>query len=307
MSDHRTSRRRLAQAATLFTLVLAGSVGAASPEAGTSTDTAAHYTYKTIDYPGASVTIFWGINDLGEMAGQYTLSGQPAHAMVYSDGRFESPDPEGLFGDNFSAAGGPTNNGTVFGGYADASKQQHGFVIRRGQVETVDFPGRLNSNVDGVNTRGDIAGVYWDADGIYHGVLRHHGHDTPIDVPGARDTYPLGISANGEIVGYWDTKPGETHGFHRSASGQFSSIDVPTAKSGGTVAFGINDVGQVTGYYVDTSGLIHGFIKTRGNFQNLDVPGARATIATAVNNLGEVAGQYFDATGKRHGFVATPR
>jgi hypothetical protein len=153
---------------------------------------------------------------------------------------------------------------------------------------------------------GAMTGVYWEADGIYHGILRRDGHDTPFDVAGARDTYPLGINAEGEIVGYWDVKPGVSHGFYRSASGLIFSLDVPNAGSGGTTAFAINDVGQASGYYVDTSGLIHGFVQTRGQFQNLDVPGATATIATAINNHGVVVGEYFDTTGKRHGFVATP-
>ena len=145
MSNHRISRGRLAPAAAIFALVLAGSAGAAvtQPEADATTN----YTYQTIDYPGASATIIWGLNDFGDLAGQYSMNGLPAHAMVYRHGRFESLDPDGLFGNNFSAAGGPDDFGTVFGGYADASTRQHGFLIHWGQVETVDFPGHLNSNV----------------------------------------------------------------------------------------------------------------------------------------------------------------
>ena len=261
------------------------------------------YSYQALDYPGASQTIFYGLNDLNELAGQYSIAGGTAHAMTYRHGRFEPLDPD-MLGNYFSAAGGPTDAGATFGGYADASGLQHGFVIQRGKFETVDFPSRLNSNVDGINLFGTILGVYWDADGIFHGVLRHDGNDTPIDVPGAVDTYPLGINDEGESVGFWDTNPLLVNGFYRSANGQLSTLNVPDASS--TVAFAINDRGQIAGYYVSTSGAIHGFVKTGMKFQDVDMPGAAGTIVTAINNSGSVAGYYLDTAGKSHGFFATP-
>jgi uncharacterized membrane protein len=261
------------------------------------------YSYQTLDYPGASQTIFWGLNDFNELAGQYSIAGGTAHAMTYRYGRFEPLDPERL-GQYFSAAGGPTDVGATFGGYADASGLQHGFVIRRGQFETVDFPSHLNSNVDGVNLFRTILGVYWDADGIFHGVLRHDGKDTPVDVPGAVDTYPLGINDEGESVGFWDTNPSLVNGFYRSANGQFSILNVPDASR--TVAFAINNRGQIAGYFRSTSGAIHGFLKTGMKFQDIDMPGAAVTVVTAINNSGSVAGYYVDTAGNDHGFLATP-
>ncbi|HEY0230467.1 MAG TPA: hypothetical protein VGC55_04365 [Dokdonella sp.] len=306
MAHPRIAHHRLARAAAFFTLAFAAGASAASPAPETDANFSANYTYQTLDYPGASSTIIWGLNDFGELAGQYSMNGLPSHAMAYRNGRFESLDPDGLFDDRTSAAGGPTEFGMLFGAYTDPSQRQHGFLLHGSQVETVDFPGHLNANVDGVSPFGAIAGVYWDADGVFHGMLRRYGHDTPIDVAGARDTYPLGINADGEIVGYWDNDPAEVRGFRRSANGQFSWIDVPSAGPGGTVAFAVNDVGQTAGYYVDSAGLIHGFIEARGRFKTLDMPGVAATIVTAINNFGVIAGEYFDATGKRHGFVATP-
>lgn len=307
MSDRHLSHRRSALASVLVAFLVAGSA-AAAPASDGSAVAATTYSYQTLDYPGAVGTIFWGISDYGELSGQYNVSGHPGHAMVYRNGRFESLDPGGLFGDNFSAAGGPNDVGVLFGAYADALAVQHGFLLRHGHVRTVDFPGHLNSNIDGVNVFGVIAGVYWDSDGVYHGIVRgQDGRDTPFDVAGARDTYPLGINADGEIVGYYsDTSGSQVHGFYRNARGLIFSLDVPGAGSGGTVAFAINDVGQVSGYYVDTSGTIHGFVQTRGQFQSLDVPDAVGTIATAMNNFGVVTGEYFDAAGHRYGFVATP-
>lgn len=342
MSNHPFSHDRLMTAVGFFALAFAGfsSVAFASPKAGTPplisgaspqttcndrhADTPAGapatpcgkaasaanfasnvtYTYQTFDYPNASETILWGINDFNELTGQYILGGDTPHAMVYRHGRFEPLAP-GKLGNYFSAAGGPNDLGTTYGAYADASGLQHGFLIQGGHFATVDFPGHLNSNIDQVNLIGSMAGVFWDADGALHGILRQgRNHDTPIDVAGARETYPLGINDKDEVVGYWDTDPNQTHGFYRSADGQIATIDVPSAYA--SAVFEINDEDQIVGYYVDTAGGIHGFTQARGQFHDLDVPGAAATIATAINNLGVIAGEYFDDAGGRHGFVATP-
>lgn len=266
----------------------------------------AHYSYRTLDYPGASWTKFWGINDFGDLAGEYRVTGSPIHAMTYRRGRFASLDPNGSFGDRGSASGGPNDLGALCGFYTDESKRQHGFVLQWGRLETVDFPGHLNSNCDDTNLFGAIAGVYWDANGIQHGMLRRYGHDTPIEYPDALGTYPLGIDNSSGIVGMWYTDPRTTHGFYRSPSGRYSAVDVPVAGPGGTVSIGINDAGQIVGYYMDAAHHYHGFIQTRGQFDYLDVPDAVQTFPTHINSFGVIVGYYVDSANQNHGFVATP-
>ncbi|WP_430390670.1 hypothetical protein [Dyella sp. 20L07] len=309
MSNHRATYGRLTRAAGALAVTFASLTGIVMAEPGVpaSNNSSATYSYQTLDYPGSSQTIFWGINDFGELAGQFAMNGGTAHAMVYRRGRFELLDPAAL-GTYFSAAGGPNDLGATYGGYADASGTQHGFVLRGNHFETVDFPGHLNSNVDGYNEFGTILGVYWDTDGAFHGILRRgHGWDTPFDVAGAAETYPLGINDLGQSVGYWDTNPASPapHGFYRDENGKITMLDVPNTPN--TVAFAINDVGQIAGYYWDTAGTIHAFVETQGKFQTLDMPGASDTLATTINNFGVVSGEYFDATGQRHGFIATPK
>lgn len=308
MSSQRNARLPLA--ASLFVVALAASAGTAladSDAAASADTTTANYTFQTLDYPGASGTVIWGLNDFGELGGEYHRPGFPPHAMIYRNGNFESLDPNGLFGDRFSAAGTPSDIGTLIADYADTSGRMHGVVMQWGQVETVDFAGHLNANVDGINIFGGIAGVYWDADGVYHGVVRNWGHDTPFDFTGAYDTYPLGINNAGEIVGYWNTaRRAQWHGFYRSPDGQLSQIDVPNAGPFGTVTISINDVGQILGYYADNANHYHSFILRHGRFQFLDVPGAVQTFANSINNFGVIAGDYYDASGKQHGFIARP-
>jgi len=310
MSNHRVLCRRLAQTAAVFTFVFAGSASATvpAPSAGANvTAHQAHYTYRTLDYPGASDTILFGINDFGEITGQYNLSGLQPHAMLYRRSHFETLNPGGLIGsNNFSAAGGPNNLGVIFIDYADTSGLQHGLLLQWGQVTKIDFPGHPSSNVDGVSLSGAITGVYWGDHGYAHGILRQDGQDTLIDVAGSRETYPLGNNGSGEMVGFWETSQSDVHGFYRSLSGQITSIDVPIAGTAATIVYAINDVGQIAGEYFDTSGGIHGFVRTRGQYESLDVPGAATTYVTDINNFGVAVGQYTDVAGNNHGFVATP-
>ena len=310
MFSQRNPQYRLVRTAGLFLVALAASAVAvaAEPAANPATSTA-NYTIQTLDYPGASGTIFWGLNDFGELGGEYHRPGYPPHAMIYRHGQFESLDPNGLFGDRFSAAGTPTDLGTLIADYADASGFQHGVVIQWGQVQPYNVAGHLNANVDGMNIFGEIAGVYWDADGVYHGAASRWGHDTLFDFSAsAYDTYPLGINNAGEIVGYWNTaRKGQWHGFHRSANGKLTQIDAPNAGPLGTVTIGINDVGQTVGYYADAANHYHSFILAHGQYQYLDVPGAVHTFANSINNLGVIAGDYYDASFVQHGFIATPQ
>jgi len=314
MANHTLSFSRLALATGLLAVACVGTSAAAgivpdaaagerTPEAVAAGESRT-YSYETLDYPGASQTIFWGLDDFDGLAGQYAIAGGVSHAMTYRHGKFQALDPD-MLGTNFSAAGGPNDVGTTYGGYADASGVQHGFAIRGRRFETVDFRGHLNSNVDAIDVSGTILGVYWDADGVYHGMLSHNGNETPFDVYGARDTYPLGLNSEGDSVGYWDTDGVVTHGYVRRANGQISTLDVPDAA--GTAAFAINDRGQVAGYFADAAGALHGFVKTGQQIQQLDVPGGVATIVTSLNNWGSVAGEYFDASGVSHGFMATLR
>lgn len=303
MSNHRATYGRLTRAAAFVALAFAGFSGAAMADGGV-TDASANYSYQTLDYPGSSQTIFWGLNDFGELAGQFEINAGTAHAMAYRHGRFELLDTA-VLGTYFSAAGGPSDLGVTFGGYADATGVQHGFALHGNRLETVDFTGHLNSNVDGLNDFGVVLGVYWDADGIFHGVQRLGRFDTTFDVSGARDTYPLGINDTGESVGYWDTADGVTHGFYRDARGKITTLDVPGALA--TVALGINDVGQIAGYWFDNTGRIHAFVESKGKFTTFDMPGAANTYATAINNFGVIAGEWQDAQKHRHGLVATPK
>src|ERR1700756_5780910 len=99
MANQTFSSRRHALVAGLLAVAFAGSSAAAGfgtdATAGKRTPEAVpaglghSYSYQTLDFPGAAQTIIWGLDDFGEMAGQYAMAGSVAHAMTYRHGKFQ--------------------------------------------------------------------------------------------------------------------------------------------------------------------------------------------------------------------------
>ena len=67
-------------------------------------------------------------------------------------------------------AWGINTRGDIVGGYLNADKSDHGFLLSGGQYSTIDFPDATFTSADAINQRGDILGRYV-ADGLTRGFL----------------------------------------------------------------------------------------------------------------------------------------
>ncbi len=65
---------------------------------------------------------------------------------------------------------------------------------------TLEVPGAVLTNAQGINARGDVVGFYIDTAGLNHGFLWRRGEFASIDVPGARVTAARGIGPNGKSL-----------------------------------------------------------------------------------------------------------
>jgi uncharacterized membrane protein len=220
------------------------------------------------DVPDASFILVKGINDRGQVVGEY--GGQDA-----------VPGPDGMI-----------PPGTI-----------HGFVRDRGGVVTTfDVPFFRLHDVADINDRGQIVGYYDNADGSFGGFLRDKGgRFTKIDFPGASDTTVHGTNNRGQVVGGYleggvtpnpdgTLPPRVVHGFLWDA-GRFTELDVPG--SIWTQPFGINDRGEISGGYYDAAGKQHGFVLRKGKYTTIDVPRpidefSNGNIAWGINDRGEI-------------------
>ncbi len=118
-------------------------------------------------------TVAFGINDLGEIVGDYVAKSPP------------SP----------------------------ADSRRHGFLLSGNTYTTIDPPGSFLTVGEGINKAGVIVGVYFDAGSNQHGFILSNSGYTTVDVPGSKATAINSINAQGQIVGSYDNGDAHTHGF----------------------------------------------------------------------------------------------
>jgi len=174
----------------------------------------------TLDFPGASDTIAFGINESGTVAGYWDILDSAGnlianHGFTWKDGAFTEVDfpgaaDTGVLGIN--AAGdlvGEWDTGVT-------STIGHGFVFSQGHFTSFDVPvaGSTLTQANDINASGQIVGTYIDANGALHGFLIDGAQFTSIDFPGAGQTAAWGINSAGQIVGNYAIVPGGVpHGF----------------------------------------------------------------------------------------------
>jgi probable HAF family extracellular repeat protein len=129
-------------------------------------------TYQTIDYPGSMDTWFTGINDKGQVIGQYTTSPltSSTRSFLWDRGTFMPLDIPGTDG----RVTGINNRGEIVGTYNGycASQDVNGglsFVYYKGNYTCFVVPDSINvqpagrfaaTNATGINDLGQVVG-YW--------------------------------------------------------------------------------------------------------------------------------------------------
>jgi probable HAF family extracellular repeat protein len=160
----------------------------------------------TIHVPGAVQTQAFGINDRGQVVGEYYLPDGSVHGYLWRNGRFTTIDgPQGAG----AAATDINNRGQILGVHAPGGVDElRGFLLTRGRYETFDAPGRYDQPF-GLNNRGQI--VVSTTDGPLTNIrafLMRDGVDGPfteVRVPGSLATFATGLDDHGRIVGLYES------------------------------------------------------------------------------------------------------
>jgi uncharacterized membrane protein len=270
----------------------------------------AQFTFTSIDFPGAAFTTTFGINNHGDIVGAYFIE-PPRHAFLIKAGQFIPLAPSTILGTNFSQARDINDRGDIVGQFIGDDGFFHGFLLSKGVLTTLDFPGASQTSAFGINESGTVVG-FWDLLDPDSNLLEEHGFNwkdgafTEVNFPGSVDSAVSGINARGDLVGAWDAGlTSQTHGFVCS-HGECFSFDVPFPESIFTQADRINARGHITGIYVDVDGVLHGYLAVGSNFTRLDFPDAINTSAWGINSDGQIVGVYDVADGSVHGYVAQP-
>jgi probable HAF family extracellular repeat protein len=203
--------------------------------------------FTPIDFPGATSTATYKINDRGQIVGGYSTVGNntayPTHGYLLDQGVFTTIDVPGA---QHTIALDINNSGQIVGEYQDASGMFHGFMRdSSGAFTTVDVPAATRTLITGINDRGQAVGVYADAEGTTHAFLFEDGRVTTIDVPGALFTQPYAVNNRGQIVGI-SFDGVRFRGFLLS-DGTFTRITGPGAFFFGSFVTDIDDRGRIAG------------------------------------------------------------
>jgi probable HAF family extracellular repeat protein len=127
---------------------------------------------------------------------------------------------------------------------------------------TIDFPGAVLTNAQGINAGGEVVGFYVDTLGKTHGFVMSGGAYRSIDYPNADATQLRGIGPSGDVVGTYQRQNESggvpIHGFLLTRHGDFHPIDFPGHQN--TIAQRILPDGSILGCYhdTDTMGTMHG-------------------------------------------------
>ena len=190
---------------------------------------------RTIEFPGATDTEVYDINDLGYMVGTCVTA---ANGVSSSHG----------FLTCVTAANGVSSS--------------HGFLLSPRDNVTIDYPGNVTTNPTGINDLGQVVGWYMGNVGpgnstfAVRGFLYSSGRFTTIDYPGSIITRAYGINDEGQVVGGYTNETGN-YGFLMYAGG-FTTIAFPS--SSWTTAFGINNEGHIVGQFGNASSAIYSFV-----------------------------------------------
>jgi probable HAF family extracellular repeat protein len=268
-------------------------------------------TFGMIDFPGQSATNVYGVNDKGEIVGEYGPTF--ANSFYLKGTKFTEIAYPGAVWTEAEAV----NDAGVIVGSASMSPQADNvafsFELDGKTYTAINYPGATFTSALGINKLGDITG--WETTPNSQnpqGFLLSNGAFTSLAYPGAIGTIPYSINDSGEIVGLYGNSDGTTHGFLYQ-SGTYTTIDYPGGYSQNELA-SINDNGVIVGAYGDGIAIDgsyydfqNAFVYQNGQFTSFNVPfGPPAAIEPGqITNKGVIVGVYVDNSGTNYGFEAT--
>ena len=176
--------------------------------------------------------------------------------------------------------------------------------VRSLAFTTIDFPGAISTNAQGINAHGEIVGGYTDTAGRSHGYVLSGGQFQSIDVPNARATLARGIGPGGDIVGSYvaqvETTNVPAHGFLLNSRGEFSAVDFPGHIN--TIPQRLLPDGTILGCYhdTDTMGTMHGMARSRHGWEAISEGMSMHNGATPDGKL--IVGLFTDMDNRQKGY-----
>jgi len=235
--------------------------------------------YTTLDVPGSTDTILRGINNSGQIVGDYSANNVRS-GIFYSEGIFTTLNLP-VTSDSTIATG-INNFGQIVGSYGPASGN-NSFLYSGGSYTL-----NLLNQPDGINDLGQIligqplGGIFLYSSGVYTALN--------LSPPGSTGGVSVsGINNAGDITGTFRNGNGTFSGFLYSG-GNYTILNDPLGTN--TRTFGLNNSGQIVGEYytTDAYGAHQGFLYSQGVYTPLNFPSGVGTVPLGINDAGQIVG-----------------
>jgi hypothetical protein len=224
-------------------------------------DSRSHVFTPIPDYPGSvpGTTVANGINDSGQVVGQYEPAVPYLQAFSYAGGAFATL-PTG--GTNYNFAIAISNSGIITGDDGTPTTGL-GFIYAGGAYTyfSAGDPATYFTTGEGVNDAGTVVGVAGLlSGGGEFGFTYSGGAITPFSAPGYAAAFPISVNDAGVIVGYASNDGFATYTGFVDSGGVFTFVDAPGSSQTGFGA--LNDQGDIVGEYYDANGNEFAFLAT---------------------------------------------
>ena len=155
-------------------------------------------SFAAITVPNSQVADVYGINDSGQVVGQYAdnTSNAGLHGFLYSSGAYTTID---VPGGGYTIPKGIDNAGEIVGYFIDSNGNSHGFSYSSGAYTTIDVPGATDTSLCAISSSGEILGYSSLGYFLYDGKTF-----TTINIPGPTPNL-TGINDSGDIAGYYQS------------------------------------------------------------------------------------------------------
>ena len=261
--------------------------------ATTSPASASGYTFTDLGTLVGRYSTARGINNSGQVVGQYSISGDSDyHAVIWDGTALHTPTDLGTLGRSDSIAVGINNAGQV-AGYSYTDPNSLGDYVAHAVIwdgtalhKPTDLGTPLGGSVSGawdINDSGQVVGMsYTLGDTTQHAII------------GGQGSLASGINNSGQVVG-WSSTSGNNVTLHAiiwDGTALHTPTDLGTLGGSHSFATGINDSGQVVGYSSISGNFFpfHAAIWNGTTPTDLGTLGGGFSVAFGINNAGQVVG-----------------
>ncbi len=255
------------------------------------------------NYPAAAQTTLYGINNRGDIVGEYkpNLTSANVPFVRWADGTTQILDFPGLSGVRVYDI---NDQQVVVGRYKNAANKNRPFFATpiAPLPESLAFtfenvvatlPGATETLLSDIDNDGRLIGRFKDALDVSQGLIIDGTNQSTFNLTGTTATFPGGFNSLGVIAGFYRnaTNSAIQHGFLRDTNGVVTTID--GAGPGTTYVWRVNDRGEANGYWFEESPFfIRSFRRdTNGTLATFVYPGSPVgTVTRGMNEAGDLAG-----------------